>query len=64
MENRGGTLSSLPNNYEEAASILIASLGAKLKETNEFGMTPFLMFYLLPNMGSSILRFQCRLSTS
>ncbi|MBI4783753.1 MAG: DNA alkylation repair protein [Oscillatoriophycideae cyanobacterium NC_groundwater_1537_Pr4_S-0.65um_50_18] len=32
----------LPSNYEEAADILIASLGPKLEETKQAGMAPFL----------------------
>jgi 3-methyladenine DNA glycosylase AlkC len=34
----------LPSNYEEAADVLIASLGPKLEETKQSGMAPF--FYL------------------
>lgn len=32
----------LPSNYEEAADVLIASLGPKLEETKQAGMAPFL----------------------
>ncbi len=32
----------LPPNYEEAVTILIASLGPKLEKTQDFGMAPFL----------------------
>ncbi|XGW00837.1 MAG: hypothetical protein ACAF41_33205 (plasmid) [Leptolyngbya sp. BL-A-14] len=32
----------LPSNYEEAADVLIASLGPKLEETKQSGMAPFL----------------------
>ncbi len=32
----------LPSNYEEAANVLIASLGPKLQETKQAGMAPFL----------------------